>query len=309
MGVFTTILQKLIPLYALIFIGFIAGRLLHVKKESVATLLIYVIAPMVVFHGIATVQLDPGRLTLPVLFFTLCCLICLTFYKVAGIFWRAPTKNILAFAVGSGNTGYFGLPVTAFLFGPEAVGLTILSAFGFILYENTLGFFITARGHHTIKESLLRVLKLPTVYAFALGVIVNLSGASFDKTMQDFGMNFRGAYSVLGMMLIGLGVASQEKLKLHAKFVSLSFAAKFLVWPLVVSAIIYLDRTRFHLYDPLTHNVMFLMAIVPLPANSVAVATELKSEPEKAAMAVLLSTLFALFYIPLMTGWFLTTGP
>lgn len=306
MGVFVTLLQKLVPLYALIFVGFIAGRLLHVKKETIATLLIYVIAPMVVFHGIATVQLDSERLTLPILFFTLCCLVCLTFYKISGLFWHAPTKNILAFAAGSGNTGYFGLPVTAFLFGPEAVGLTILSAFGFILYENTLGFFITARGHHTIKESLTRVLKLPTVYAFALGVLVNLSGASFDNTVQDLGMNFRGAYSVLGMMLIGLGVASQERLKLHAKFVTLSFLAKFFVWPVLVLAIIYCDRAYFHFYDPMTHNVMLLMAIVPLPANSVAVATELKSDPEKAAMAVLLSTLFALFFIPLMTAFFLT---
>jgi malate permease and related proteins len=47
------------------------------------------------------------------------------------------------------------------------------------------------------------------------------------------------------------------------------------------------------------------MAIVPLAANTVALATELKVHPERAAIAVLLSTLFALFYIPFMAYIFI----
>jgi len=45
-----------------------------------------------------------------------------------------------------------------------------------------------------------------------------------------------------------------------------------------------------------------LFSIFPIAANKVAFATELKVHPEKAALTVFLSTLFALFYIPLVVS-------
>ena len=40
MDVFFLLLAKLLPLYALIALGYTAGRVLHAKKETVASLLI-----------------------------------------------------------------------------------------------------------------------------------------------------------------------------------------------------------------------------------------------------------------------------
>lgn len=69
--------------------------------------------------------------------------------------------------------------------------------------------------------------------------------------------------------------------------------------------ILWVDTTYLHFCTPLMHQVMFLLSIVPLAANTVALATELKAEPEKAATSVFFSTLFVLFYIPVMTMLFL----
>jgi len=62
-----------------------------------------------------------------------------------------------------------------------------------ILFENTLGFYITARGHHTIKEAAIKVAKLPAVYAFVLAVILNLSGWHLTGGLADLASSFRGA--------------------------------------------------------------------------------------------------------------------
>ena len=48
-----------------------------------------------------------------------------------------------------------------------------------------------------------------------------------------------------------------------------------------------------------------LLSIVPLAANTVELASLFKSQPEKAATAVLLSTIFALVYVPVMTTYFI----
>lgn len=48
------------------------------------------------------------------------------------------------------------------------------------------------------------------------------------------------------------------------------------------------------------YQIAFIESIVPLAANVVAIATLVDAEPEKAAFAVLLSTIFSLIFIPVM---------
>ena len=80
---------------------------------------------------------------------------------------------------------------------------------------------------------------------------------------------------------------------------------KFIIWPLIVSALIYFDKSFFHIFPSGSYEVMLLMSITPIAANTVIFASELKVEPEKAAMAVFSSTVIALFYIPLVVSLFL----
>jgi malate permease and related proteins len=302
MVVFLTLLLKLVPLYITIFLGYIAGRYLNVKKETIAPLLIYIIAPIIIFNGVVTTKINITSLSLPVLFFLLACGMCVLFFAVSKIFWKDNSRNILAFTAGTGNTGYFGLPVALILFNTEQVGLVVLSILGFVLYENTLGFFITARGNCTVRQSIEKVLKLPTIYAFILGLIINISHVSLGQIYTDNIVNVRGAYTILGMMIIGLGLVGIKGFKFDLKFISLSFLAKFIIWPLLVIVIIGLDKLTLNLYSTNVQKVIILMSIVPLAANTVAFATELKAQPEKASIAVLLSTVFALFYIPLIAS-------
>lgn len=305
MELFINLLSKLIPLYIFILLGFIAGRFLKINKENIAKLLIYIIAPIIVFHGVVTTKLNLAVLSLPVIFFCLCSFICLASYIFARNLWKDETKNILAFAAGSGNAGYFGLPVAVTILGDKVLGLVAIIILAFILYENTVGFFITARGKHTPKESLKRIITLPAIYAFSLGIILNLSGAAFGPVYYNTVNYFRNVYIVLGMMLVGLGIGDVKEYKFDFKFISTIFAGKFIVWPLLMFLVIYLDSVLFRFYNNDIHKVMMLLSVMPIAANTVAFATILKTHPEKSAVAVALTTAFAIFYIPLMTIFFI----
>src|SRR6476646_53795 len=100
MLVFVTILAKIIPLYLLIIVGFIAGRYLRVQKESIAPILIYVAAPVIVFNAALTAPITFGTMLLPILFYIIACFLCLTFYFIGKFFWKDTTRNILAFTAG-----------------------------------------------------------------------------------------------------------------------------------------------------------------------------------------------------------------
>lgn len=307
MEIFLTLLVKLIPLYAMIFLGYIAAHRLRAQKETIGKILIYIIAPIVIFSGTYTTKITVANLALPVIFYIICSCIALLFFGIGHyVFKQDSTKNILAFAAGAGNTGYFGLPVAAALFGEQAFSYMVLSILGFILYENTLGFFLAARGNHTHTESMMKVVRLPTVYAFFIGLFLNYFQVDLGSIATTTIGHFKGAYTLLGMMIIGMGLATVKIHHIEWKFISLTFLAKFIVWPLIVLSIIILDKTVLHFYSPLVYNIFILLAIVPLAANTVTIATELNVHPDKASLAVLFSTLFALFYIPLVTVLFIS---
>ncbi|SRR6266568_4674464 len=305
MAIFLILLIKLIPLYIIIVLGYLGGRYLHVQKGSIATLLIDIIVPIVVFTGAATTVVNISTMSLPLLLFIVCFIVSLITYVIAGFFWKDSTRNILSFIAGSGNTGYFGLPVAIALFGNHIIGVVAAAILGTNLYSTSIGFYIAAKGQHTVKESILKVLKLPILWAFILGIFANIAGIKLNALYLDTANSFNGAYIVLGMMLVGMGLSDNKKFQIDMKFISIAFIAKFLFWPLVTIALLFIDSLTFKLYSPSTYKFILLMAIVPLAANVVSYATVLKSHPEKVSMAVLLSTLFALFYIPLIAVFFL----
>lgn len=305
MDILITLLWKLVPLCVIIILGFIAGRFLKVEKETVSSLLIYIIYPVVVFTGVVNVDLSPAALTLPLIVLVVACLICLLFYWLSGFFWNGTTRNLLAFSAGNANTGYFGLPVALAVLGDDHIGTYILCMLGITLYENSLGFFVTARARHGIRDSLLRLARLPTLYAFILGIIFNVFDFSTSSMLIDLVASFRAAMTLLGMMVIGLGLAAILKIKFDFAFVGWSFLAKFAAWPLLMATFIFWDNHLLHWYSADVHKVLMLIAFMPMGVNTVVFATELQTHPEKASFAVVLSTFFALGYIPLTAALFL----
>lgn len=297
MAVFLTLFAKMLPLMCMLFLGYLAQRLLSIPKEAIARLLIYVIAPVVVFHGVLVAELTPQLLTLPLLFFILASGFGLGSYFLNKKLWKAhPVSNLLAFMAGTGNTGYFGLPLILLFFGESGFSLAVLLTLGMVLYENSLGYYLTMRGRFTGRDAVKKLLKIPTLYAFILALVLNLWGV--ESMPVSISEPFRGAYTLLGMMIVGMGMSGVSRKDLDFKLVSSAFFTKFLLWPVVVAGVIFLDKNLLHFYDAAVHEVMFLLSIVPIAANTVAFASELDLFPRKAAAMVVLSNVFALVYIP-----------
>ncbi len=300
----TTLLLKILPLYFVIFLGFLASKVFKVEKEAIGKLLIYIMAPIIIFYGTFTSELSLSTLSLPILFFLICSTVALLFLFIGGkVYKNDAKKNILAFASGAGNVGYFGLPIMLALFGDIAFSLSIFIILGVIFFENTIGFYIIARGNYSKYESFLKVVKLPSIYAFALGLTFNLLDVELGESIVSTINLFKSSYTLFGMMLVGMGLSKVEFKKSHFKLMSLAFFAKFIVHPLLILFIILLDSNFFHLYNTQIYNVLIVASIVPIAANTVAMASALKVEPEKAALLVFASTVFALIYIPLIVNY------
>lgn len=305
MSLALTLLVKIIPLYLLIAIGYLTNKFLHVTKEGIARMLIYVFSPAVVFLGTTQIKGNIELLLIPVIFFVVGTLLCLITYFFAEKIWHDGTEKIVAFASGTGNTGYFGLPVCLALVGDEALGIVALVSIGLILFENTVGFYIVARASHTARAALKKLLYLPSLYAFIIGLTLNFSNITLGTEVVNFFNILKGGYVPLGMMIIGLGLAEITMDHLDWKFTFLTLFNKFIVWPGIFLGLIYLDKNQFHLFNQTVYSVLLIESLVPIAANCVSYATELKAHPQKVALVVVISTLIALFYIPVATSFLL----
>ena len=304
MFIFFTLLWKIIPLYILIILGFVAGKYFHVKKESIASLVIYIVSPVIFFNAAATTPLNFASISFPILCFFLCMGMALLFYFVGQVVFKNNTKNILSYVCAMGNIGYFGLPVALAVLPKEYIGPYLLGVLGMNVFDVSGAYFIVAHGTHTIGESIKRVLVLQTLYTFFVGIMIQVLHIPLGSIYTDTITSFKGAYVILGMMLVGLGISSMAKFSFDWLFLGITYVAKFIVWPLLALGIIFADNMWFHIFPPGLHQSLLLLAIVPVAANSVAYSTQFNLHPERAAVAVVSSTVVGLIYIPLFVAWY-----
>jgi predicted permease len=295
----------MIPLYGLIVVGYVSGRYLEIKKDTIATLLLYVFGPVVGFNSILTYRISLNVLSIPLLAYLICTIIALITLYAGNFIWKDDTKNMLSVGIANGNFGFLGLPLTLVLFGQKYFALTALFGIGASVFVATLGRFIAARANYNLRESMIKVAKLPLIYALLFGILLNLLKIPIHNSVHQVLNNMNGAFSVLGLMLVGIAMSELGKIKIDAVLIIFTIIMTFILWPLLASGFIFLDRSTLRLYTPDIYRILLLMSILPVGASIVPISTELKVQPEKASFAVLFTTLMSLIYIPIFIALFM----
>jgi hypothetical protein len=293
--------QSLWMLLFFVALGWVASRHLKIDPRPIATLLVYIISPLTFFNGLTQGHPTPDKLLLTGSVLLLAALLCLAVNALAAHFFGDQERALLAFSAGTGNTGYFGFPIALVLLPPEGVTLYLFCMLGISLYEFTVGFYVSARGRFSVKESLVRLAKLPLIYAFLAGMLVSALGLHIPDVAVDGLDYFKYCFTVLGMMIIGMTLGRVTWRAFDGRFVAACILVRFLVWPLATLLMVVLLRASVGISDSLA-LAFLLIGAVPMAANVVVIAMELDIRPEKGAIAVLITTLAAPVLIPVYLG-------
>ena len=300
---FLNLSAKIIPLYFVIFMGYLAGKYFDISRESLGTLAIYFFVPIVMFHGVMTAGYSIGLLFVPIIVCLISCCACLTvFYLSRKYIPEKSQANLLGLVAGTSNSGYFGIPIAMVLFDERGVGIYITVVLGMTIFQNTLGYYISYLGSYTAKESLHKLVKLPVIYAFLLGAFLNGIGLHIPEFSQDFFTNIRGAYVIIGMMIIGAGISQISKFSVDIKFTGMAMLSRHVIWPIFAIIAFYLDKFFIGIFDEQIGQALILASIVPLGADTVAIAAILRCHPQNMATSVLISSIVALIYIPIIAS-------
>ncbi|MGE4351483.1 MAG: AEC family transporter [Bdellovibrionales bacterium] len=303
MSLFLDLLDKLLPLYATMGVGFLLGRRFRGMGQTLAQLQIYFLIPVVLFFSIVKLPFSTDVFFLPVLRFGISLAFSTSAYFVARRFWT-PYAPLLAQTAGCSNIGYFGVPVAAALFPPEMVAVYIVAVVGGQLHEYSFGFFWMARGKHAPRDAVRRLLQTPLLYVVILGMACSAWGLKIPPVWDKFSHDFTGAYIILGALIIGIGIAQQDKLRFNIKFNVVTTVLKFMLSPAFTLLLLHLLRAT-PLAVPMKYEpILILMSFMPMGANTAVLASLLDFHADEASTAVAVSTLLSIFLIPLFVLWF-----
>ncbi|WP_264374304.1 AEC family transporter [Wolbachia endosymbiont (group A) of Platycheirus albimanus] len=303
---FLTLFLKILPIYITIFIGYLAGKYLKIDRNTISQILFYIANPIVILYGVSHTEVNLKVISLPILIWFIGSTMSLSVYYLSSFLFKDNTRNILAFSSGSTSMGYFGLPITMALFDEDSVSVYVVCYIGMALFENSLGFYIAANGIYTAKECILKLFKLPSLYAMVLGFFLSIYDIQIPTFLTDVMMNIRSTFVTLGMVLLGVSIANIASFKIDWKLALITITAKYVFWPLFVLGIVLLDKHVIGIYDESIYKALMLLAIIPVSGSSIILANILNYQPDKATLLLLISTAVGLFYVPLIISLFFT---
>ncbi|MCK5285063.1 MAG: AEC family transporter [Alphaproteobacteria bacterium] len=300
MEIFFLLFTNMIPIYLLIALGWVAGRFYGVDRQSLGALCIYILMPLMVFSFVVKLELDVTFIILPFIVYIILSAMSFMWLYIGYYIYHDKRANLLAMTASAGNFGYIGVPIVIILFEPQWVAVYIFMLLGGIFYEATTMYYVAARSSFNIKESMLKLAKFPSLYAVALALLFNIFDITLPAFFDPYWEYSKGAYVVVGIMIIGVALSPVKRLVVAPRFLFLTFVAQFIMWPFLAWGLIMLDQLVLKVFDPEVHKLFFIMSIVPPAANIAAFSVQLDLKPEKAATTILIGTVFALFYIPAM---------
>lgn len=183
------ILDLVLPLFGVIFLGYLAGRICRLPIEGLEWLnimIIYVMLPALIFKlvSITPVEEFSNLSFITATTFATLVTFCLTFF-IAGLAngGNVGESTIQGFAGAYGNIGYMGPPLAIAAFGPEAAApVALIFCFDNSLHFTLAPLLMVFRGKSDISASVLvreilgKIFTHPFILATIIAILIALGG-------------------------------------------------------------------------------------------------------------------------------------
>jgi malate permease and related proteins len=285
----STFANNILPIVLLSGAGYALGKLLHIDPRSLGRVVFYIFGPVLLFDLLVQNQLDLGETTI-VVAFALCFILTiggLTFLLGRLLKLERPALVATVITTMFANTGNYGLPLVSFAFGEQALPYAGIYFATTTLLFYTLGVFLASLGHMSLQEAAIGLLKIPTLYALVLAILIN--GLNIQIPMPVARAVELAAGGTIPLMLILLGVQlTRVEFSGSQRAMQLSVALRLVVAPLVAL----LFAALFGLQG-LTRQASVTQASMPSMVNTTVLAAEYNLDSKLVTAVVFLSTLLS----------------
>lgn len=302
------ILLKTLPFFAVIGLGFAAGRTQFFSQDATAylTKFVFYFALSAMLFGFAA-NLDLGSVfswgfvAAYLLGSGVVWAVVLLAAKLRGA--ALPEAVFEAHTGVIGNVGFLGIPMLSLLMGPAAVGPVLLVlSIDLIVFSSVLTIILTAARGGQVTAGIFRLLavglmKNPMIVSMVLGLAWGAMGGSMPTPAAEFLTLLGAAATPCALFAIGASLAGRRAERVGVA-VWLSFAKLVLHPAAVAVAALWLFTV-----DRYAAGVMIAAASLPVAGNVFILAQHYSVAPQRVSAAILISTLFSVASVTAVIAW------
>lgn len=307
-GTMLAIFLKTLPFFALIGLGWGAGRLRFfpdAATEYLTRFVFYFALSAMLFRFAANLSLAE---IFDARFAAAYLAGCLAVYLLATLVARlrripATEAAVEAQCAVIGNTGFLGVPLLTVLLGPEAAGpILMVLAIDLIVFSSLITLIITGAREGHLSPRIIKVLafglvKNPMIVSMAAGLAVSSAGLSLPAPVEEFMTILGAAATPCALFAIGASLASKTAERLSVAL-WLSFA-KLVLHPVAVAVAALLVFG----VEPFAAGVMIAAASLPVAGNVYILARTYGVAPQRVSASILISTVFSIVTVSLVVAW------
>ncbi|MGC8857054.1 MAG: AEC family transporter, partial [Anaerolineae bacterium] len=265
------------------------GKFLTVDARTLGRVIFYLFSPILVFNLLikSDVQLEQGLITI---LFTLALVATLGGLAfLLGKMLRLERSLLLAVVLTAafGNNGNYGLPLVSFAFGEKALAYATVFFVTTSILFNTVGVLIASLGHMDLKNALLGLFKIPTVYA--AGLAIGLNGLHLTLPLPLARTVELAANGSIPLMLVLLGLELTRVQWANSKrALGASVFVRMIAGPgvgLVLTALFGMQGA--------VRQANVVQASMPAAVSTTVLATEFQLEPALVTAIVFVSTVIS----------------
>lgn len=173
-GLLQLFLNNLLPIFLTAGAGYLVGRLLDINPRPVSQLTFYIFTPCLIFNLLVHSQLRGGEVAQMFGFAGLLMVVVGLIAWLVGRLQRFDRRTQAAVVIASMfmNAGNFGLPVILFAFGETTLSYASVFFVTSAVLNTSLGAVIASTGSLSLRQAALNLVKLPTLYALILALLV-----------------------------------------------------------------------------------------------------------------------------------------
>jgi hypothetical protein len=166
---------NLLPILIMAGLGFLVSKTLELDPKTVSRITFYLFSPALVFQIVSLSQLDGDSVLVMVTYAIVSNLSVGLIAFLLSRFMKFDRKVTIAVVLTTfiTNAGNYGLSLNQFAFGEKALAYASIYFVVSSMLVYTLGVWVASMGQASFKESLLNLLKFPTLYALIVAIIFN----------------------------------------------------------------------------------------------------------------------------------------
>ena len=290
MFIFTSVI---LPVFIQIGVGFFIHKKFRINLQTLAKVQFYAFIPALLFNRIYHSEFEGGDILLVVAYAVLLFFLLTLLATLASRLFHFDIKRekSLVNAATLINAGNFSLPLVELLYAGPLVGVALTVQVFFMLCQNilmnTFGLLNCTVGRYSVKEGLLKVLRMPIIYAIALAFLVK--GLHIPVPMPIMSATEIMSRGLVPVAIFTLGAQlADTKIQLRSVAVYVPVFLRLFISPMIGFLLITLLGI-----DGLMAQVLLIASAAPSAVNSLLLAIEFDADPEYASQTVFLTTLLS----------------